>query len=154
LKAKYLLARATPFFISPCMVRVILFLLLIQKWPFFFTNTGAYIDKKCPFTGNVSIRGRILAGTCHSAKMNRTIIVRRNYLHFIKKYQRYSLSFHILVPVFYLFIWRLTIYNFPFIYLLYLGMRRGIQTFLLMYHLASVLRKETMLLSANAGETL
>ncbi|KAE8735427.1 putative protein phosphatase 2C 27 [Hibiscus syriacus] len=30
---------------------------------------GAYIDKKCPFTGTVSIRGRILAGTCHSAKM-------------------------------------------------------------------------------------
>ncbi|XP_045832659.1 40S ribosomal protein S11-like [Trifolium pratense] len=48
---------------------------------------GTYIDKKCPFTGNVSIRGRILSGTCHSAKMNRTIIVRRNYLHFIKKYQ-------------------------------------------------------------------
>ncbi|KAJ4792136.1 hypothetical protein LUZ62_028518 [Rhynchospora pubera] len=49
---------------------------------------GTYIDKKCPFTGSVSIRGRILAGTCHSAKMNRTIIVRRNYLHFVKKYQR------------------------------------------------------------------
>ncbi|KAI5393334.1 hypothetical protein KIW84_060452 [Lathyrus oleraceus] len=53
-------------------------------------HTGTYIDKKCPFTGNVSIRGRIIAGTCHSAKMNRTIIVRRNYLHFIKKYQRYE----------------------------------------------------------------
>ncbi|KAF2287301.1 hypothetical protein GH714_039577 [Hevea brasiliensis] len=51
---------------------------------------GTYIDKKCPFTGTVSIRGRILAGTCHSAKMMRTIIVRRNYLHFIKKYQRYE----------------------------------------------------------------
>ncbi|KAF7806474.1 ubiquitin-like domain-containing protein CIP73 isoform X1 [Senna tora] len=49
---------------------------------------GTYIDKKCPFTGTVSIRGRILAGTCHSAKMTRTIIVRRNYLHFVKKYQR------------------------------------------------------------------
>ncbi|TXG62220.1 hypothetical protein EZV62_013583 [Acer yangbiense] len=52
---------------------------------------GTYIDKKCPFTGTVSIRGRILAGTCHSAKMNRTIIVRRNYLHFVKKYQRQEL---------------------------------------------------------------
>ncbi|KAI3982149.1 hypothetical protein MKX01_019055, partial [Papaver californicum] len=49
-----------------------------------------YIDKKCPFTGDVSIRGRILAGTCHSAKMVRTIIVRRNYLHYVKKYQRYE----------------------------------------------------------------
>ncbi|XWS73021.1 hypothetical protein CRYUN_Cryun02cG0090200 [Craigia yunnanensis] len=36
------------------------------------------------------VRGRILAGTCHSAKMMRTIIVRRNYLHYIKKYQRYE----------------------------------------------------------------
>ncbi|AES59293.1 putative ribosomal protein S17/S11 [Medicago truncatula] len=51
---------------------------------------GTYIDKKCPFTGNVSIRGRIISGTCHSAKMNKTIVVRRNYLHFIKKYQRYE----------------------------------------------------------------
>ncbi|MCE3049384.1 30S ribosomal protein S11, chloroplastic [Datura stramonium] len=51
---------------------------------------GTYIDKKYPFTGNVSIRGRIIAGTCHSAKMNRTIIVRRNYLHYVKKYQRYE----------------------------------------------------------------
>ncbi|ONI34511.1 hypothetical protein PRUPE_1G485300 [Prunus persica] len=51
---------------------------------------GTYIDKKCPFTGNVSIRGRVLSGTCHSAKMSRTIIVRRNYLHYIKKYQRYE----------------------------------------------------------------
>ncbi|KAK8319364.1 hypothetical protein V6Z12_A13G238100 [Gossypium hirsutum] len=51
---------------------------------------GTYIDKKCPFTGTVSIRGRILAGTCHSAKMIRTIVVRRNYLHYIKKYQRYE----------------------------------------------------------------
>uniref|UniRef100_A0A9I9D150 Small ribosomal subunit protein uS17 n=1 Tax=Cucumis melo TaxID=3656 RepID=A0A9I9D150_CUCME len=51
---------------------------------------GTYIDKKCPFTGTVSIRGRILAGTCHSAKMVRTIIVRRNYLHYVKKYQRYE----------------------------------------------------------------
>ncbi|KAK4491062.1 hypothetical protein RD792_001784 [Penstemon davidsonii] len=51
-------------------------------------SEGTYIDKKCPFTGGVSIRGRIIAGTCHSAKMVRTIIVRRNYLHWVKKYQR------------------------------------------------------------------
>ncbi|CAH2077426.1 unnamed protein product, partial [Thlaspi arvense] len=28
--------------------------------------------------------------SCHNAKMQRTIIVRRNYLHFVKKYQRYE----------------------------------------------------------------
>ena len=51
---------------------------------------GTYIDKKCPFTGNVAIRGRILQGVVKSTKMNRTIIVRRDYMHFIKKYQRYE----------------------------------------------------------------
>jgi Ribosomal_S17 N-terminal len=54
----------------------------------FCPSVGSYIDHKCPFTGNVSIRGRILSGTVKSTKMNRTLIVRRNYLHFIKKYQR------------------------------------------------------------------
>ncbi|KAF3961064.1 hypothetical protein CMV_014278 [Castanea mollissima] len=51
---------------------------------------GTYIDKECPFSGNVSIGGCILAGTCHSSKMMRTIIVCRDYLHFVKKYQRYE----------------------------------------------------------------
>merc|ERR1712137_783186 len=51
---------------------------------------GKYIDKKCPFTGNVSIRGRILRGIVASTKMNKTIIVRKNYLHYLKKYNRYE----------------------------------------------------------------
>merc|ERR1712133_87496 len=53
-------------------------------------SEGTYIDKKCPFTGNVSIRGRILTGIVKSMKMTRTIVLRRDYLHFIKKYQRYE----------------------------------------------------------------
>ncbi|CAF9928889.1 MAG: ribosomal 40S subunit protein S11A [Gomphillus americanus] len=51
---------------------------------------GSYIDKKCPFTGQVSIRGRILTGTVVSTKMHRTLIIRREYLHFIPKYSRYE----------------------------------------------------------------
>ncbi|EJT51265.1 ribosomal protein S11 [Trichosporon asahii var. asahii CBS 8904] len=52
---------------------------------------GTYIDKKCPFTGEVSIRGRILTGVVHSSgKMTNTIILRREYLHFIPKYRRYE----------------------------------------------------------------
>jgi ribosomal protein uS17 len=47
-------------------------------------------DKKCPFTGLVSIRGRILTGTVVSTKMHRTLIIRREYLHFIPKYSRYE----------------------------------------------------------------
>ena len=52
--------------------------------------TGTYYDKKCPFTGNISIRGRILKGYVVSTKMNRTIIVRRDYLHYVPKYNRFE----------------------------------------------------------------
>jgi small subunit ribosomal protein S11e len=51
---------------------------------------GTYVDKKCPFTGDVSIRGRILKGLVLSTKMKRTIIVRRDYLHYISKYRRFE----------------------------------------------------------------
>merc|ERR1719394_1386249 len=51
---------------------------------------GTYVDKKCPFTGDVSIRGRILTGEVKSTKMKNTIIVRRNYIHLVKKYNRYE----------------------------------------------------------------
>eukprot|EP01083_Nonionella_stella_P022657 62660_1 len=51
---------------------------------------GMYIDKKCPFTGNVSIRGRILTGKVISTKMKRTIVIRRDFLHYVKKYNRFE----------------------------------------------------------------
>ena len=51
---------------------------------------GTYVDKKCPFTGNVAIRGRIIKGLVLSTKMKRTIIVRRDYLQFVKKYRRFE----------------------------------------------------------------
>merc|ERR1712093_21156 len=51
---------------------------------------GNYIDKKCPWTGNVSIRGRILRGTVVSTKMERTVVLRRDYLHYITKYNRFE----------------------------------------------------------------
>ena len=50
----------------------------------------SFVDKKCPFTGEVSIRGRILTGTVVSTKMHRTLVIRREYLHFIPKYSRYE----------------------------------------------------------------
>ncbi|KAL8449826.1 hypothetical protein Emed_002789 [Eimeria media] len=49
---------------------------------------GNYVDKKCPFTGNVSIRGRIIKGMVISTKMKRCVVIRRTYLHFISKYSR------------------------------------------------------------------
>ena len=51
---------------------------------------GDYIDHKCPFTSDVSIRGRIFKGVVLSTKMNRTVVLRRDYLHYIKKYNRFE----------------------------------------------------------------
>jgi hypothetical protein len=34
---------------------------------------GIYIDKKCPWAGNVSIRGKLLRGTVVSTKMKRWV---------------------------------------------------------------------------------
>ena len=52
--------------------------------------SGVYVDKKCPFTSDVSIRGRILKGICVSTKMRNTIVIRRDYLHYVKKYKRFE----------------------------------------------------------------
>lgn len=57
---------------------------------YFQAMLGTYIDKKCPFTGNVSIRGRILTGVVQKMKMQRTIVIRRDYLHYVKKYKRFE----------------------------------------------------------------
>ena len=51
---------------------------------------GVYVDKKCPFTGDVSIRGRILKGVVVSTKMTRTVVIKRDYLRYVSKYRRYE----------------------------------------------------------------
>jgi small subunit ribosomal protein S11e len=51
---------------------------------------GNYIDKKCPFTGKCSIRGRILTGIITKLKMKNTAVIRRDYLHYVKKYNRFE----------------------------------------------------------------
>merc|ERR1712167_512682 len=51
---------------------------------------GSFVDKKCPFTGNVSIRGRILKAMVISTKMSRTVVVRRDYLRYVSKYRRFE----------------------------------------------------------------
>ncbi|ELV11591.1 40S ribosomal protein S11 [Tupaia chinensis] len=51
---------------------------------------GTYIDKKCPITGNVSIQGQILSGVVTKMKMQRTTIIRRDYLHYIPEYNRFK----------------------------------------------------------------
>ena len=47
-------------------------------------------DKNCPFHGELSVRGRVLEGSVVSAKMDKTVVVRRDYLHYMPKYKRYE----------------------------------------------------------------
>ena len=47
-------------------------------------------DKNCPFHGSLPVRGRVLEGVVVSAKMDKTVIVRRDYLHYIPKFKRYE----------------------------------------------------------------
>jgi len=51
---------------------------------------GTYVDKKCPWTGSVNIRGKLLTGVIKTTKMKNTVIIRKDYLHFIKKYNRFE----------------------------------------------------------------
>ncbi len=47
-------------------------------------------DPNCPFHGTLSVRGRVLDGLVVSAKMDKTAIVRRDYLHYVPKFKRYE----------------------------------------------------------------
>jgi len=47
-------------------------------------------DHNCPFHGKLPIRGRILEGTVISAKMDKTVVVRRDYLNYLSKFKRYE----------------------------------------------------------------
>ncbi|MDI6826659.1 MAG: 30S ribosomal protein S17 [Candidatus Aenigmarchaeota archaeon] len=47
-------------------------------------------DPNCPWHGVLPVRGKILKGNVVSSKMSKTVIVERNYLHFVPKYERYE----------------------------------------------------------------
>ncbi len=47
-------------------------------------------DKNCPFHGELSVRGRVLEGSVVTAKMDKTVVVRRDYLQYVPKYRRYE----------------------------------------------------------------
>ncbi len=47
-------------------------------------------DINCPFHGVLSTRGRVLKGQVVSARMDKTAIVRRNYLRYTPKFKRYE----------------------------------------------------------------
>ena len=47
-------------------------------------------DINCPFHGTLSLRGHSLEGIVVSDKMEKTIIVRRDYLKYVPKFKRYE----------------------------------------------------------------
>jgi small subunit ribosomal protein S17 len=47
-------------------------------------------DRNCPFHGSLAVRGRIFNGIVLSAKMDKTVIVQREYLQFSTKFVRYE----------------------------------------------------------------
>lgn len=47
-------------------------------------------DEKCPFHGHLKVRGRIFEGVVISAKRKATVTVKRDYLKYLKKYERYE----------------------------------------------------------------
>ena len=47
-------------------------------------------DRNCPFHGALSIRGRVMEGVVISDKMDKTVVVRRDYLKYVPKFKRYE----------------------------------------------------------------
>jgi small subunit ribosomal protein S17 len=47
-------------------------------------------DRNCPFHGELPVRGRVMEGIVVRAKMERTVIVRRDYIHYVPKFRRYE----------------------------------------------------------------
>ncbi len=47
-------------------------------------------DRHCPFHGTLPVRGQLFEGTVVSARMQLTVVVEREYLRYIRKYERYE----------------------------------------------------------------
>ncbi len=47
-------------------------------------------DKNCPFHGSLSVRGQIIEGVVESDKMNKTVVVKKEFHRYDKKYERYK----------------------------------------------------------------
>jgi small subunit ribosomal protein S17 len=47
-------------------------------------------DQYCPFHGTLPVRGLVLTGTVVSMKRQNTVSVEREFMHYVKKYERYE----------------------------------------------------------------
>jgi len=50
----------------------------------------ACTDPKCPFHGRLSVRGQTLEGIVVSNRMQHTVVIEREYLRYIEKFERYE----------------------------------------------------------------
>ena len=51
---------------------------------------GTCDDPNCPFHGHLKVRGQVIMGTVRLKKMDKTVVVDREYIHYLDKYQRYE----------------------------------------------------------------
>jgi small subunit ribosomal protein S17 len=51
---------------------------------------GTCRDNHCPYHGQLPVRGTTLSGTVVSAKMQGTVVIRREYMRYIPKFERYE----------------------------------------------------------------
>jgi len=47
-------------------------------------------DKNCPFHGTLPVRGQVITGVVASSKMQDTIMVKKEYMRYVPKYERYE----------------------------------------------------------------
>ncbi|MCD6448563.1 MAG: 30S ribosomal protein S17 [Thermoplasmata archaeon] len=47
-------------------------------------------DPNCPFHGHLKVRGIIIRGKVVSTAMQKTVVVERERLHYVPKYERYE----------------------------------------------------------------
>ena len=47
-------------------------------------------DVNCPFHGILPVRGQVITGKVVSDRMKESVVVARDYLHYVKKYKRYE----------------------------------------------------------------
>lgn len=47
-------------------------------------------DSNCPFHGTLPVRGQMIEGVVVSDRMQRTVIVRKDYRRYMPKYERYE----------------------------------------------------------------
>lgn len=51
---------------------------------------GECDDPNCPFHGTLPVRGQIIDGVVSTVKMKKTVVVERQFMKYMNKYERYE----------------------------------------------------------------